>query len=280
MKKVSVFTAIVCVFISCVVSAEAISVRGIDLEFVTIGEPGNAGDTRSTANPHGCGAVGYAYQIGKYEITANQWQVINNSANIDNNWHWSGNQPAADISWFDAARFCNYLTTGDTENGVYTFTNGTLTSIKNHQTAGSMYEKAYFLPTEDEWYKAAYYTGSGYSTYANGQESIPAADNGWNYYGGSYSSPWGVGTGTMEQNGTYDMMGNVWELTETSIGDSVIRGGCYDNGVHSLVSSIRVDAVPPDSDGIRRGFRVASVPEPATLSLLGLGGVALLRKRK
>ncbi|MHC5135287.1 MAG: PEP-CTERM sorting domain-containing protein [Planctomycetota bacterium] len=28
------------------------------------------------------------------------------------------------------------------------------------------------------------------------------------------------------------------------------------------------------------GFRVASIPEPATLSLLALGGLALLRKRK
>ena len=81
----------------------------------------------------------------------------------------------AELSWYDAVQFCNYLTTGDTENGVYKFTGDSLTDIMNHEQAGSTYGVAYFLPTEDEWYKAAYYTGSSYSLYTNGTNIVPIA---------------------------------------------------------------------------------------------------------
>ena len=277
------------VVLLCVNIASADVVRGIDIDFVTIGNAGNSGDTRAEANPSGCGAVAYEYRIGKYEITATQWQTINTSAEIGDSGYWSGDQPVAQISWYDAARFCNYLTTGDTEDGVYEFAEGSLTDIMDHQLAGLTYGVAYFLPTEDEWYKAAYYKpdGSGYSTFANGGEDIPPADNGWNYYGGLDNVPWDVDSeeAEREQNGTFNMMGNVWEWTETLIGSSFsIRGGSYydpglDHHYDYLSSSYRTTD-PPDEAAFTDGFRVASIPEPATLSLLFLGGLALRRKNR
>lgn len=63
--------------------ASAITVRGIDIEFVTIGNAGNAGDTRTSANPSSCGAVGYEYQIEKYEITNAQWNAFTAVAGED-----------------------------------------------------------------------------------------------------------------------------------------------------------------------------------------------------
>ena len=62
-------------------------VQGIDLDFVTIGNAGNATDST------GYGAVGYEYQIGTYEITASQWSTINTATGIGDAGYWSGNQP-------------------------------------------------------------------------------------------------------------------------------------------------------------------------------------------
>lgn len=111
----------------------------------------------------------------------------------------------AHISWYEAAQFCNYLTSGNKSLGAYHLgEDGSITVDRD--SAISDYGVIYVLPTENEWSKAAYYKpdGSGYSTFANGEESIPPPDNGWNYYGGAYNAPWDVGTGAMEQNGTFD----------------------------------------------------------------------------
>ncbi|MHC4445137.1 MAG: choice-of-anchor D domain-containing protein [Planctomycetota bacterium] len=125
------------------------------------------------------------------------------------------------------------------------------------------YGTIYFLPTENEWYKAAYYNGSGYSLYANGQNSIPAADNGWNYAGGAYTASWDVGTGAAEQNGTFDMMGNVWEWNETYAGVGGYRGsrgGSYGSPASNLSSSTRISNIQT-SEFYNAGFRVAMIPD-------------------
>jgi formylglycine-generating enzyme required for sulfatase activity len=132
----------------------------------------------------------------------------------------------------------------------------------------------YFLPTEDEWYKAAYYTGNSsdyWSLYANGSDTAPtvtfsADGTGWNYNHENTDLPWTVGSSAEEQNGTYDMMGNMWEWIETG---TSARGGNFYTDEDTLASSYVMDRNPTDEFGTV-SFRVVAVPEPATLSMLGI----------
>ena len=270
------------------------------MDFVTVGDAGNTADTT------GFGAVGCDYNIGKYEVTADQWAaVIAADSNVGNAGYWSGLQPTGGATWYEAAKFCNWLTSGSAANGVYSFTgditNPTGVSI-NRPSAQSTYGTIYFLPTEDEWYKAAYYKGGGTNA---GYWDYPTADS--NLEGGS-PPPDGIDTsddttfdfvfrdgydqnapkaatnaGDLSPYGTMGQAGNVSEWNETLVTSSlrVLRGGRFSTEVvNCLQASFRYSSVPEnESNGV--GFRVASnvsaVPEPGSLIIWacgGLGGVA------
>ena len=130
----------------------------------------------------------------------------------------------------------------------------------------------YFLPTENEWYKAAYFspTSGGYSLYSSGLNTPPEQDIGWNVYGGTYGGVWNVGTGYQEQNGTYDMMGNICEWTESLYNGTsyyIFRGGYYGNTV-ALFSSTFRQYYYRYYDDYSMGFRVASLPAASCSFLL------------
>ena len=295
--KIRVLTVIVCVMaVANIASADM--VQGINIDFVTIGHAGNAPDTQVMRDgTTGYGSVAYNYRLSKYEVTNAQWNTFTAVAGAPTGndggygipaYYTGDQQPTNNVSWYETFQFCNYLTSGDKSKGAYQFSGnninpGSFLGI-NRTAAQTTYGTVYFLPTEDEWYKAAYYKpdGSGYSLYANGLDTLPAGDNGWNLAGGSYSTPWDVGTGTEEQNGTFDMMGNLWERNETLMSEIYpgIRGGCFGHYDYDSASTYRPQS-SPDYEGLDTGFRVASVPEPTTLLLLGFGaGMVRGRRRR
>ena len=313
-------------------------------EWVTIGNPGNDPDTRYDAT--GFGSVSYAYRIGMYEVSTGQYTAFLNAVVATDNYGlydirmWAdypyackiqqtGNsgsytysvaedyrtRPVNYVSWYDAARFCNWMTTGDTESGVYIFSGGVLQSIMDHQTAGMTYGEAFFLPTEDEWYKAAYYDPNrygpglpGYWDYPTGTSSPPGRDmnettnpgNNANYYNWD-DNPYPIDSGTYfttrvgqfslshSPYGTFDQGGNVWEWNETEwewhLGEGPflgVLGGSFNDLSDNSLACYRYNFCARANDNdFRLGFRVASiaaVPEPGSVVMLaaGLGIVAAL----
>ena len=216
-------------------------------DYVTIGGAGVAADPAT-----GYGFVDYTYQIGRYEVTGAEFNAAAAAdSRIGDCQYDSLDGPAYYVSWYEAAMYCNYLTTGDAYAGVYSFDSEGVYLGTDRDAAISLYGVIYALSTEDEWYKAAYWTGDEsdpWSLYANGTDETPiwGTTEGWNYRDGTLGyaydmDMWPVGYGAEEQNGTYDMMGNVGEWTEDmyDISRFVLRGGSYFSSAGGLDSDSR-----------------------------------------
>jgi sulfatase modifying factor 1 len=254
-------------------------------EYVTVDNPGNPADSGT-----GYGAVNYAYQISKTEVSVAEYQASGAGNGNENYWNdgirtLGSAAPATYVCWYEAAQYCNWLTTGDIFSGAYQLdSEGFVTNVMTRAQILADGGLFYVLPTEDEWYKAAFYNGSGYSLYANGTDTVPGTSDA-RY---ANTGPWVAGSGTTEQNNnTYDMMGNVWEWTESAwdgtLNDMseniVIRGGAYDSNGTPLSSSARYWEDPLIADA-NVGFRVVAIPEPATTALLGMGSLGIFGVRR
>jgi len=319
--------------------------RAVTIDWVTVGDPGN------TADDTGYGAVAEAFRIGKYEVTIGQYTAFLNAAaksdpyslyntsmaadlnsagisragssgsytySVINNGGNSANRPITYVSWFDAARFANWMHngqgSGSTETGAYTLVGGQASGTAPARNSGAQF----YIPTENQWYKAAYYKGSGtnagYWDYATQSDTAPGnlVGNGVNQanYKSSvsgtavfsvtqtgifsssqnYLTDVGAFSSSVSAYGTFDQSGNVAEWTDLTgaAGSSrPQRGGGF--GYDALgLSSYGNSSVPLTSyaqDFI--GFRLASpgaVPEPSTwvMGLAGIayGGFSLRRRRK
>jgi hypothetical protein len=267
------------------------------IDFVNIGNTGNAADTTTY------GAVPYEYRASIYEISQNAITKATASgmANVTAG-AWTGNQPAANITWYEAAAFVNFLNTSTGNTAAYdlTFSNGScsmaLWSSGQAWTEGgeNLYRNKdafYFLPSENEWYKAAYYNAAGtnYFLYPTGSDTAPTAvasgtNAGSAVYDNVASVPATVDSaGGLSPYGTMGQGGNVFEWTESAFAgtnnstteDRAIRGGNYATAMNVLSSSDRYNLGPAAQfPGV--GFHVASVPEPSTYALLAMTAAGAL----
>lgn len=246
--------------------------------FITIGNAGNADDTT------GYGGVGYEYMISATEVSSAEFAASGakiGSSGLSESW-WGASGPASFVNLYEAMRYCNYLTTGNADTGYYQNDgDGTWSAnVLSHEAYAVAHGLTYFVPTEDEWYKAAYYTGSGYTLYATGN-SVPVAGVGGENYNNAITKPWAVASGTVssiENNGTFDMSGNVWEWVEDDSG--IIRGGTYNAGETLLRSTFRYSGFAASFEDRGIGFRPVAIPEPMTMGLFGLFGAGALLYRR
>lgn len=297
------------------------------IDFVTIGAPGNA--AYQAADPqsfeHNRGAVAYEYKIGRYEATSGQWaEFLNAALNrpdpipwVEVPIIWGGGQfapfsvpesrsmfAAGGATWRTCAIFTNWLHNNKSLeraaflSGAYdvsTFggdANGNFTDQREHSPGAR-----YWIPTMDEWLKAAHYDPSkqnpdgsigGWWQYSNGTDSPyvygppPGGEANADFESpnpffiplGSYeiTSPWGL----------YDVAGATSEYTETIYPDEagpryrVVDGSGRGRPAGGLDRIGGLGAEGPGRHDNAIGFRIAAaVPAPATGALLTMAGIVL-----
>ncbi|HLB34708.1 MAG TPA: SUMF1/EgtB/PvdO family nonheme iron enzyme [Chthoniobacterales bacterium] len=270
------------------------------IKLVVVGDPGNTADPDT-----GYGAVLESYKIGKYPVTAGEYCTFLNAVATTDPYNLydvrMGTDPAVAsvvrtvsriyqysvipgredfpityVNWFNAARFCNWMHNGcltgqqgaaSTETGAYTL---------NKQQGGVIVlanpAAKYRIPTEDQWYKAAYYKGgkenAGYWAYPTQSDAISETNIGIGFNQINYNdgrgkifdegtkiTSVGLFKGSRGYYGTYDMGGSVteWNDAVNGLGRPIARGGSFNTPSVSMNKSVR-DGVPTRSADT--GFRI------------------------
>lgn len=185
---------------------------------VNVGDINNIANTNPSVYVNNKGSVSYEYMIGKYLVTNNEYAEFLNAIALadylgfnniyDTNMSSSvnggiirsgssgsysyavktnmGNKPVNFVSWFDCARYCNWLhngkptgpqNSGTTEDGAYSLNGASFGNVIAKNVGAK-----YYLPTRDEWIKAGLYSPNknnsglpGYYLYATQRDAAPLA---------------------------------------------------------------------------------------------------------
>ncbi|MCD6461072.1 SUMF1/EgtB/PvdO family nonheme iron enzyme [bacterium] len=305
--------------------------EAINFDWAIIGDANNVDDIIPYRTPYG--SVDHEYAISNEVTNAQYTEFLNAVATTDtyqlyndemqtntmhggiiqngntgnytytlrnNDAYWA-NKPVCYVSWYDALRFANWLNngqptggqnTGTTEYGAYDMSLWQTNPTSIVRLSGA----TYWLPSEDEWYKAAYYDSStqtyyDYATSSNVMPNNNAPDNDTgnsaNYANNTYlSTDVGAYTDSESPYGTYDQCGNVWEFNEgLDNGSAVTRGASWLSNSGYLSKHYR-KKVTTSSEFFDLGFRIAAspsaIPEPMSIGLLmiSLGAIALRKTKK
>jgi formylglycine-generating enzyme required for sulfatase activity len=240
-----------------------------------MGSPPDESDRLTDEGPQHRVTIGYAFSLGKYEVTrgefeafvqatgrqtgescytrgpSGQWGRIQGKSWRDPGFTQTARHPVVCVSWDDAKAYVAWLS----------------------QTTG----KKYRLPTEAEWEYAAR-TGTTTARYWGGrhQDACQYAnvDDALHDCRDGYAQTAPVGKFQPNRFGLYDLLGNVWELTEDCshwsytgapsdgsfwLGDCSVRmrrGGAWDGGPGLTRAAARGRNAPGDRNHAL-GFRVA-----------------------
>ena len=185
-----------------------------DSDYTLISNTGNSPDDCEYGLDAKLGQVNYLYNIQNQLMTNNEYctylntidpsgnkefQIYddrmsssavggieyNGCANIGSMYYLKdnfSNKPVTFVKWVMAAQYCNWLTNNKSSN-ILSITSGSydIASLYNNSISISGYYRQdtakYFLPSENEWYKAAYYDASNgkYWNYPTQSDEPPTA---------------------------------------------------------------------------------------------------------
>lgn len=275
------------------------------------------------------GSVGYEYRISTTEVTTAQWAEFvrayapfyagpYNDAGFTSVWiNYVGNgqfnvpagteQWPASVSWRMAARYCNWLHNGKV-NQASAFESGAYdTSTFAPASPGSPFDNdqrtrspgaSFWIPSGDEWIKAAYYDPDRYGPGLDGYWRRPGrsdaplrpglpADGGQTSGGLTYflGLPVGMYPGVTSPWGLLDVSGGVSEWTETAEipFNPTIRNVVGSSSGDGTTYLDNLNAYPGSDGGLGSlyGLRLAStVPTPTSALSITVLGLALTQRRR
>ena len=274
--------------VACLVAAPA---GAVTIDMVTVADPGNANDTGGSfigrvdysyqigkydvtigqytsflnavdpngTNPNAIWNSQMQYDLNVAGISYNaaaasgsKYAVMSPAGYVPTSGVTAANRPITWVSWFDAARFANWMTNGQggpgtTETGAYDLANAA-PGVAPAKTPGA----AFYIPNQNEWYKAAYYSPTlnggtgGYYSYPTQSNTAPgnvigSGANQANYklapgfiYSVTQSSGYdanqnyltdvGAFTNSASYYGTFDQGGNVFQWNDEDGLPSSFRG--------------------------------------------------------
>lgn len=317
-----------------------------DFDFVTIGAVGNTPyDGGLQGNNAGRGQVNYEYRIARTELSTAQWMEFVNTfstqgidlagpgriyswgAVVDNTYNGPGRRyklnpatpsaalhPVFGINWRDCARFVNWLNNDKSsspdalDHGAYD--TSTFTQNPDNTYNDQLYhdpDAKYWIPTLDEWMKAAHYDpnkqGPGqegwweYSTMSD-TPPIPGLPGEGQTSAGSpaglgdpsrLSIPVGAYPDTVSPWGLLDASGGASEWLEEPVspGNLFVRGidGAHAGSQYSEMLSYdrasSLNGYPPTLGVVSGGLRIASaVPGVGTMPVVAIALLAIAGKRR
>lgn len=263
------------------------------------------------ANNSPCGSVVYTYYISRHEVTNAQYSAFLNAvaasdpnglfndamgsdaafggisrSGSDGEYTYApkpgfGNKPVNYVSFYDALRFANWL-----ENGQPSGPQGPLTTeAGTYAIADDLFLESgaitrdssatFAVPSDDEWYKAAYYhaAGDSYFDYPTGTDTVPKCvdpafdDGNSGNCLSAYPSVTDVGAYSLSDSpyGTFDQGGNVWEWDE-GVAEGIVgrryrglRGGAAGYSPLDMAANYR-GFDDPRREAADAGFRLVQLP--------------------
>ncbi len=303
-----------------------------DFQWANISDRNNA-PYAGPGNTTGRGSVSYAYRMSKLEITTAQWADFLNMAlrdHVDLNnprlrpAFWGASQvggfyvanepmrPVIGLNWRAGAYYANWLNNGKQESwascqsGAYDaamFGGGNNITPYTDQLTHSPGAK-FWIPTLDEWLKAAHYdpnkngTGQGgWWTFCYGSDSAPVpgapgvGETSAGYHPGGFGElfiPLGAYTSSKSPYGLWDLSGGASEWLEEPL---LFQNGGWNyrwaDGSHAGDSAGAAfdhistrDGAAPITEGFF-GFRIASqIPAPSVVTVAFVGSAGFLRRRR
>ena len=210
-----------------------------------------------------------AFQLGKYEVTWNEWRevqswaVLNGYADLNGIGDGGGeNAPVVNVSWYDVLKWCNARSEKEGLTPVYQVAGETTYRAGETVPTWNASANGYRLPTEAEWEWAATGGAQTQGFVYSGSDDVNAVA--W-HFNNSPEGPKTVGLKSANELGIYDMSGNVyewcWDLCDEENAHRRFRGGSFINVPNYCTVTFRDNLGYPSNRLNCIGFRLVRSSE-------------------